>query len=240
MSPLVMPLCVRRRERPLPVRLAERLAVALLLATAANAGVAPVPVAYGPPAAVRFETELITDTAGYTQRGGTGRSSWGFNQSNIVRHGDHVYAMCWRDHRHLVVFRRVTPGQWEASPPLPQVPQNGVLLVDSKGRPHVIGGEGASYHAVFDPPGQVQAFSVQKPAQADTRFGAGINEDDDIFVAGGLPAMSQHISGPSMLEDPRGRLRGRLDFSTKCRQSLPTKFPHSHPKLTLSNGAGIA
>ncbi len=188
-----MPLCVHWRHRTRHVPLADRLAVALLLVTAANAGVAPAPVAYGPPAKARFETELITDTAGYTQRGGTGRSSWGFNQSNIVRHGDQVYAMCWRDDRHLVVFRRIMPGQWEASPPLPQVPQNGVLLVDSKGRPHVIGGDSASYHAVFDPPGQVRTFSVQKPAQADTRFGAGINADDDILVAGGLPAMSWYV-----------------------------------------------
>lgn len=54
-------------------------------------------VAYGPPAQVKFETELITDTAGYQKTGGQGRCSWGFNHTNIVRHGEHVYALCWRD-----------------------------------------------------------------------------------------------------------------------------------------------
>ena len=150
-------------------------------------------VTYGPPAQVRFETELITDSAGNKQAGGSGRSCWGFNQSNIVRHGEHVYAMCWRDDLHLIVFRRIGPGRWEASQPLPKVPQNGVLLVDSRGRIHVIAGERARYHAIFDPPGQVERFKVQRLATADTRFGASIGTRGDILVAGGLPAMSWYL-----------------------------------------------
>jgi len=177
------------------LRLAGIAPVVASAMTAVSLGADMLPVSLGPPLNPRFETELITDTAGYTQRGGTGRSSWGFNQSNIVRHGDDVYAMCWRDDLHLVVFRRVKQGQWEASPPLPRVPQNGVLLVDSKGRVHVIAGESASYHARFDPPGQIRTFSVQQFARADTRFGAGIDAGDNILVAGGLPGMSWYVLG---------------------------------------------
>ena len=40
-------------------------------------------VTYGPPAKARFEVEMITDTAGYQQTGGSGASCWGYNQSNI-------------------------------------------------------------------------------------------------------------------------------------------------------------
>ncbi len=153
----------------------------------------PVKVSYGPAARVRFEAELITDSAGRREAGGLGRSCWGFNQSNIVRHGDDVYAMCWRDDLHLVVFRRVGAGRWEASPPLAKCPQNGVLLVDRKGRAHVIGGDRASYHAIFEPPGQVKTFKVQQLARADTRFGASIAPNGDILVAGGLPGMAWYV-----------------------------------------------
>lgn len=155
---------------------------------AGQAGLAQ--VLYGPAVTPVFETELITDTAGHLKTGGTGRSCWGFNQSNLVRHGDQLYAMCWRDDLALVVFRRTGPGRWEASPPLPETPQNGVLLVDAGGRVHVIAGECASYHARFDPPGQVRTFTVSRVARADTRFGASIAPSGDILVAGGLPGMS--------------------------------------------------
>lgn len=150
-------------------------------------------VAYGPPARVKFETELITDTAGYQKTGGQGRSSWGFNHTNIVRHGEHVYALCWRDDLSLVIFHRVKPGEWEASPSLPEAVQSGVLLVDSRGRVHLIGGDGASYHVLFDPPGQVQKFTIQRLAKADTRFGASIAPNDDIFAVGGYPAMTWYV-----------------------------------------------
>jgi hypothetical protein len=71
-------------------------------------------VIYGPPAKVTFEIELITDTAGHQQTGGSGASCWGFNQSNIVRHGEQVYAMSWRDDLTLIVFQRLGPGRWLA------------------------------------------------------------------------------------------------------------------------------
>jgi hypothetical protein len=152
-----------------------------------------IPVTYGPPAKAKFETELITDTGGYQKTGGQGRACWGFNHSNIVRHGKDVYALCWHDDLSLVVFHRTAPGQWESSPPLPEAPQSAVMLVDSHGRLHLIGGEGASYHVLFDPPGQVQKFTVQRLAKADTRFGASIAKNDDIFVVGGYPAMSWYV-----------------------------------------------
>lgn len=150
-------------------------------------------VAYGPPLRVKFQTELITDSAGNKHTGGTARSCWGFNQSNIVRHGRNVYAMCWRDDLHLMVFHRTQRGHWEASPPLPRVPQNGVLLADARGRLHVIAGECASYHAIFDAPGDIRSFRVQRLARADSRFGASIASNGDILVAGGLPGMSWYL-----------------------------------------------
>src|SRR5690349_16648076 len=82
------------------------------------------PVTYDAPAKARFETELITDTGGYQKTGGQGRSCWGYNHSNIVRHGKEVYALCWHDDLTLTVYRRVKPGQWEASPPLPEAVQS--------------------------------------------------------------------------------------------------------------------
>ena len=155
-----------------------------------------VEVTYGPPAKARFEVEMITDTAGYQQTGGSGASCWGYNQSNIVRQGEEVYALSWRDDLTLVVFRRTGAGQWEASDPLPPVPQNGNLLVDSSGRLHVIGGKHGSYHVIFDPPGQVERFTIQEYATAESRFGASINAKDQIFVAGGLATMGWYVLDP--------------------------------------------
>ncbi|MSS71372.1 MAG: hypothetical protein EXS64_07765 [Candidatus Latescibacteria bacterium] len=153
-------------------------------------------VTYGPPAKVKFEMEMITDTAGCKQSGGSGASGWGYNQSNIIRCGEEVYAMSWRDDLTLTVFRRVGPGQWEASLPLPPVPQNGNLLVDSTGHLHVIAGKQASYHVVFDPPGQVKRFTMEQYATAESRFGASINAKDQIFVAGGLANMTWYVLNP--------------------------------------------
>ncbi len=153
-------------------------------------------VTYGPRQTPRFEVEMITDTAGYLQTGGSGASCWGYNQSNIVRAGEDVYALSWRDDMTLVVFRRTGAGRWEASDPLPPVPQNGNLLVDSAGRLHVIAGESGSYHATFDPPGQVERFTIQEYASADSRFGASIDAADRILVAGGLATMTWYVLDP--------------------------------------------
>ena len=153
-------------------------------------------VTYGPVVTPKFEVERITDTAGRQQTGGSGASCWGYNQSNIVRCGEEVYALSWRDDLTLVVFRRVEAGRWEASLPLPPVPQNGNLLVDSRQRLHVIAGQGASYHVIFDPPGQVKRFTVQQYATADSRFGASINAEDQIFAAGGLGRMAWYVLNP--------------------------------------------
>ena len=71
-------------------------------------------VARGKAARVKFDVELITDTAGNRPAGGVGRSCWGFNQSNLVRHGENIYAMCWRNDQHLVVFHRGGSGRWQA------------------------------------------------------------------------------------------------------------------------------
>jgi hypothetical protein len=169
----------------------------------------PSRVRYGPPAKARFETELITDTGGYRKTGGQGRSCWGYNHANIVRHRNQLYALCWRDDLSLVVYRRAAPGRWEASPPLPEALQSGVLLVDSKGRLHVIGGDMASYHALFDPPGQVRKFTLHRRAQADTRFGAAIAPGDDIFVVGGYPQMRWYV------------LSARRDFQPVASGSIP-------------------
>jgi perosamine synthetase len=146
-------------------------------------------VAYAPPAPVRFETERITDTGGWRHSGGTGRSCWGYHQSNIVRYGDSIYALCWRDDTHLTAFRRVSPGMWETSPLLPKSPQSGALLVDAQGRLHLIAGDKATLHLCFEPPGQVQQFTMQALPGTDTRFGAAIAPNGDIFIAGGVPAM---------------------------------------------------
>lgn len=165
-------------------------------------------VEHGPPARCQWAVELITDTAGCIQTGGTGASCWGFNQSNLVRHEDQVYALSWRDDLSLVVFRRVAPGRWESSPPLPATPQNGNLLVDREGRVHVISGANGRYHALFDPPGQVDRFMVQQLVEADSRFGAAIDEGDRILVAGGLESLGWYVLDPASGHRPTAQ--GRL------------------------------
>ena len=200
-------------------------------------------VTYAQPASPRFEVEMITDTAGHLQTGGSGASCWGYNQSNIVRAGEDVYALSWRDDMTLVVFRRVGDGRWEASDPLPPVPQNGNLLVDRAGRLHVIAGDNASYHAIFDPPGQVARFTIQEYATADSRFGASIDAAGRIFVAGGLPTMAWYVLDPEtgyrpaasgqrdtraeprlQLRDPE-RLRGAFDFQRRLLSGRGSSFP---------------
>jgi len=146
---------------------------------------------------VRFEVERIADNAGYRQTGGSGASCWGYNQSNIVRCGEEEYALSWRDDLTLVVFRRVGPGEWEESPPLPPASQNGNLLVDSRGYLHAISGANGSYHVRFDPPGQVRRYTLQRLEGGDSRFGAGINERDQILVAGGLGEMAWYVLDPA-------------------------------------------
>ena len=165
-------------------------------------------VSYDAPARIRFEVDLVTETAGCIQTGGTGASCWGFNQSNLVRRGDQVYALSWRDDLSLVVFQRLGAGRWEASPPLPATPQNGNLLLDRAGRVHVIGGANGSYHACFDPPGQVQQFRLQRQVEADSRFGAAIDEQDRILVAGGLESLGWYVIDPTVGYGPvaQGRL----------------------------------
>jgi len=166
-------------------------------------------VTCGPPARFGFECELISETAGCRQTGGSGASCWGYNQSNIVRCGEQVYALSWRDDLTLVLFRRLGPGRWEAGPPLPPAPQNGNLLVDGGGRAHVISGPEARYHAVFDPPGQVRRYVLQQRPPADSRFGAAIDDGDRILVAGGLAEMVWHVLEPDSSREPfpAGRVR---------------------------------
>jgi hypothetical protein len=148
---------------------------------------------YDPPAHPCFTIELITDTAGSGQTGGSGASCWGFNQSNVVRAGEEVYALSWRDDLSLVVFRRIGPGRWEPSSPTPPVPQNGNLLVDSRGHLHLVAGANASFQAVFDPPGQVRYFRLRERASADSRFGAAINDLDQIAAGGGLERLAWYL-----------------------------------------------
>lgn len=149
-------------------------------------------VRFKPPVPLTVTAEQITDEGGWQHTGGIGRSCWGYHQSNIVRHGADVYALVWRDDEHLRVFHRRDGGAWEASPLLPPSPQSGVLLVDAAGRAHVIAGERACLHILFDAPGRVDSFHVEPLPFADTRFGAAIAANDDIFIAGGVPAMSWH------------------------------------------------
>ena len=141
-------------------------------------------VSYGPPLAAELAIEPIADTAGSKLRGGSGASCWGYNQSNIVRCGEQLYALSWHDDLTLVVYRRIGPGQWAASKPLPSVPQNGNLLVDAEGQVHVISGANASWHAIFDP--ELRDCQMLQNAEADSRFGAAINVYGQIFAAGGL------------------------------------------------------
>jgi hypothetical protein len=175
-------------------------------------------VVRGEPARCRFEIQQITETAGCIQTGGTGASCWGFNQSNLVRHGDQVYALSWRDDLSLTVYRRAAAGEWEASPRLPETPQNGNLLIDRGGRVHVISGANACYHAVFDPPGQVHRFTVQRLAAADSRFGAAIDERDRILVVGGLESLVWYVLDPRQGYVPAAQ--GRLQHPAQRGYSL--------------------
>ena len=150
-------------------------------------------VAHSAAAGFDLTTELITDTAGHLLTGGSGNSGWGYNQHNLVRHGPHVYALSWRDDLTLAVFRRVGEGEWEEGAVLPPVPQNGNLLVDSAGRLHVIGGAEASWHVIFDEPGTLETWELRRRVRADSRFGACIDEHDQIFVAGGLSHLGWYL-----------------------------------------------
>ena len=148
-------------------------------------------VDYGPPVPVEFAVERITATAGHTLRGGSGASCWGYNQSNIVRCGAALYALSWRDDLSLRVYRRLGPGEWAESAPLPPVPQNGNVLVDGEGRVHVVSGANASWHAVFD--AQLRGCEMREHTAADSRVGAAMGADGRIFAAGGLERMAPDI-----------------------------------------------
>lgn len=150
-------------------------------------------VAHSAPATFQWEVERITNTAGCRLTGGSGASCWGYNQSNIVRFEDEVYALSWRDDLTLVIFRRLSDGTWEMGPVLPPVPQNGNLLVDSKGHLHVIGGDCASWHVWFDEPGRLDCFQLRRWVKADSRFGASIDKQDRIFVGGGLGRLGWYV-----------------------------------------------
>lgn len=150
-------------------------------------------VVYGSPARFDWRVECITNTAGCRLTGGSGASCWGYNQSNIVRFEKDLYALSWRDDLTLAVFRRLDNGTWEAGPVLPPVPQNGNLLVDSRGHLHVIGGDRASWHVLFDNPGRLDCFELRRRVSADSRFGASIDDRDRIFVGGGLEQLGWYI-----------------------------------------------
>ncbi|NKB66129.1 MAG: hypothetical protein GKR89_03625 [Candidatus Latescibacteria bacterium] len=166
------------------------------------------PVKFSAPIKPQFTVEPITATAGHKLSGGSGASCWGYNQSNIIRHQDQLYALSWRDDLSLVVYRRLGPSDWEASPTLPPVPQNGNLLVDGQGRLHLISGKEASWHALFDPPGQVQHYQMRQHDSGDSRFGAAINEKGQILVAGGLAQLAWYVLDPT--HDYRSLASGHL------------------------------
>jgi hypothetical protein len=146
-----------------------------------------------PPARFQWHVERITDTAGCRLTGGSGASCWGYNQSNIVRCEDDIYALSWRDDLTVTVFRRLSDGRWEAGPVLPPVPQNGNLLLDSTGRLHVISGDRASWHVRFDEPGRLDRFELRRRVAADSRFGASIDSKDRILVCGGLDRLGWYV-----------------------------------------------
>ena len=150
-------------------------------------------VKWGPPEVPHWRVEQITDTAGCRLTGGSGASGWGYNQSNLVRCFDDLYALSWRDDLTLCVFRRLSRGTWEAGPVLPPVPQNGNLLIDSHARLHVIGGDRASWHLRFDDPGRLDRFELCRRVSADSRFGAAIDNDDRILVGGGLEQLGWYV-----------------------------------------------
>lgn len=150
-------------------------------------------VVRGPKARFNWYVERITDSAGHQLSGGSGASGWGYNQSNIIRFKEDVYALSWRDDLTLCVFRRIGDGSWETGPVLPPVPQNGNLLVDSSGRLHVISGDEASWHVLFDVPGRLDCWELRRRVRGDSRFGAGIDSRDRILVAGGLEHLSWYV-----------------------------------------------
>jgi hypothetical protein len=159
-------------------------------------------VSHCAPASFDWRQERITDTAGCRLTGGSGASCWGYNQNNIVRCGDELYALSWRDDLTLAVFRRARPGVWELGPVLPPVPQSGNLIIDSASRLHVISGDLASWHVRFDEPGSLERWELRRRIQADSRFGAAIDKQDRMLVAGGLDQMAWYILDATAADDP--------------------------------------
>jgi hypothetical protein len=150
-------------------------------------------VSLDPAVAVDLRIERVTDTAGCRLTGGSGASCWGYNQSNLVRHGEDLYALSWRDDLTVAVYHRTGPDAWTPGPVLPPVPQNGNLLIDPAGRLHVISGDRASWHVVFDEPGRLDRWELRRRVAADSRFGAAIDATGRLLVAGGLEEMAWYI-----------------------------------------------
>ena len=122
------------------------------------------------------------------------------------------------------MFRRVGEGEWEEGAVLPPVPQNGNLLVDSAGRLHVIGGAEASWHVIFDEPGSLETWELRRRVRADSRFGACIDEHDQIFVAGGLSHLGWYL------------LDGREGFGTAAEGRLPHPRERGYQFTALRDG----
>lgn len=182
-------------------------------------------IAYGSPAPFAWRVERITDTAGCRLTGGSGASGWGYNQSNLVRCDDELYALSWRDDLTLCVYRRAGDERWEAGPVLPPVPQNGNLLLDAAGRLHVIGGDCASWHVRFDTPGCLDHWELRRRVRADSRFGAGIDEADRILVAGGLQELGWYV------------LDGAADFACAARGALTHEAARGYQFVVFRDGA---
>ncbi len=182
-------------------------------------------VEYDAPARFDWHVEQITNTAGCRLTGGSGASCWGYNQSNLVRFEQDLYALSWRDDLTLAIFRRLDSGKWEMGPVLPPVPQNGNLLVDSTGRLHVIGGDRASWHVLFDEPGRIDCFELRRRVLADSRFGASIDDQDRIFVGGGLEQLGWYI------------LDGAKDFQVVASGQLTHDQARGYSFLMFHNGA---
>jgi hypothetical protein len=182
-------------------------------------------VVTGPPARFDWRVETVTDTAGHRLSGGAGASGWGYNQSNLVRCDDDVYALSWRDDLTLCVYRRLPSGSWEPGPVLPPVPQNGNLLVDASQRLHVIGGKNASWHVRFDEPGSLDRYELRRRVRADSRFGAAIDADDRILVAGGLAQMGWYV------------LDGSADFQPVAEGRLEHEEQRGYHFVVFGDGA---
>lgn len=182
-------------------------------------------VVCGAPARFAWRIERVADTAGCRLTGGSGASGWGYNQSNLVRAGDDVYALSWRDDLTLTVFRRTGAGRWEAGPVLPPVPQNGNLVVDTAGRLHVIAGARASWHVRFDAPGRLDCWELRRRAAADSRFGAAIDARDRILVCGGLERMGWYV------------LDGERDFAATASGTLAHERERGYPLVVFRGGA---